>query len=210
LADLVLRRTAEISFTERTISNLAKNQQDKYKFLLDRFQKANPAAPELGSKDAAAIAEHVVKHSADGKASEWLDQLFALNMPEAEGRSRPIGSIALVFAGLAVSAFLAVGIFFSGGFLEKLADPDIARGLVTFLFAFATIAIFVIASIAIFWADFEQVEKRAGLAKELIAVMIGVLGTILGFYFGSAGSGTPDAQQPQAPPAVVSTEGDTQ
>jgi hypothetical protein len=210
VVDLVFRLTAETLFAESTISNLAKNQQDKYILLLDQFQKANPAAPKLGSKHPAAIAEHVVKHSPDGNASEWLDQLFALNVPEAGGRSLPIGSIALVFAGLAISTFLAVGIFFSGGFLEKLANPDVARGLVTFLFAFATIAIFVIASIAIFWADFEQVEKRAGLAKELIAVMIGVLGTILGFYFGSASSGTPDAQQPQAPAAVVSTEGDTQ
>jgi hypothetical protein len=200
----------EIVFTESRISNVARNQQDKYKFLLDRFQKANPAAPKLGSKDPAVIAEHVVKHAADGKASEWLDQLFALNVPETESRSLPIGSIALALAGLAVSAFLAVGIFFSGGFLEKLADPDVARGLVTFLFAFATIAIFVIASIAIFWSDFEQVEKRAGLAKELIAVMIGVLGTILGFYFGSAGSSTTDAAQQPAPAAVASTEGNTQ
>lgn len=186
---------------EPIIDTQAKNRQEKYAAFLAGFQAANPKAPKLVSSDPALIAEYVVKHAPEGKATEWLATLLASKAPEKEKRGLSIGLIALSVGGLLIAVFIALGIFFSTGFLDKLAQPNVARGLVTFLFVFATIAIFVIASIAVFWASYEEVEKRAGLAKELMAVMIGVLGTILGFYFGSAESAALQPPQEQAVPA---------
>jgi hypothetical protein len=65
-----------------------------------------------------------------------------------------------------------------------MAATDKARGLITFLFAFATIAIIILIAIATFWMSKDDVEVRFSKAKDLLTIIIGVLGTILGFYFG--------------------------
>lgn len=194
---------------EATINNSKAGDQNEYINFLANFQTANPTAPAIDSTDTALIAEYVVKHAPDGKATEWLKQLLALSIAKKDKQGTPIGLIALALGALAIGAFLAYGVF-TEEFLLELAKPNVARGLITFLFTFATIAIFVIASIAIFWTKFEEVDKRASLAKELIAVMIGVLGTILGFYFGSAETGTTQVPQEQVAPADVGEDSEGQ
>lgn len=182
------------------MAHSAQATSDAYKSFIERFRKINTSAPAFTSDDMPEIAEFVLQHAASGTAEKWLKELCEINAPIASKSGIMWGSIALAGGGLLVAAFLAVGIFF-GDLLVLLADPSVARGLVTFLFAFATISVFVIASIAIFWSNIEEVEKRAGLAKELIAIMIGVLGTVLGFYFGSA-----EAPAQSAPTEEVATE----
>jgi hypothetical protein len=67
-----------------------------------------------------------------------------------------------------------------------MAHPDHARGLITFLFSFATIGIIVLVAVAIFWMDVAEVDARFAHAKDVITILIGVL---VGFYFGTASSG---------------------
>jgi len=100
--------------------------------------------------------------------------------------------IALVIAGLVMAAVIVWGVFISRSFLGFMAQPDHARGLITFLFSFATIGIFVLVAIAVFWLPPPEVEVRFRNAKDLITILVGVLGTVIGFYFGTAAtSGTP-------------------
>lgn len=167
-----------------------------YKEYLDRFQAANSGAPALNSSDPAAIAEHVAKHAPAGTAQIWLKELFALNAPAARGPR--YGVIALGLAGLLVGAALINGIFFQPAFLTTLATEGNARGLITFLFAIATIAVILVTIIATFWVSADEVEKRGAMAKEILTILIGIMGTILGFYFGSQ----VDAPAPEAPSAV--------
>ena len=97
------------------------------------------------------------------------------------------GNFGVVFLGVfgvVIALILAYGIFV-GDFLNSISDPAQARGLITFLFSFSTIAMFVLIGIATFWMDRDEIKDRFALAKDLITLMIGVLGTILGFYFGS-------------------------
>jgi hypothetical protein len=86
---------------------------------------------------------------------------------------------------------LAYGVFGSKTFIESIGQTDQARGLITFLFAFATIGIAILMAIALMWMEREDVEARFAKAKDLLAILVGVLGTIVGFYFGSAGGTTP-------------------
>jgi hypothetical protein len=43
----------------------------------------------------------------------------------------------------------------------------------------------------VFWMDKAEVEARYGHAKDLISILVGVLGTVIGFYFGMASTCQP-------------------
>lgn len=96
-----------------------------------------------------------------------------------------------LFAALGIVIFvvLAYGIYSAGGvFLKSLQAPEAARGLITFLVAFTTVAI---ALILVLYAllsggGSQDLKDRFGFGKEILTSLIGVLGTILGFYFGSS------------------------
>lgn len=66
------------------------------------------------------------------------------------------------------------------------ADPVVARGLITFLVAVVTIAIAVILTLSVILSNSPDFKERFALGKEILTILIGVLGTIIGFYFGSA------------------------
>lgn len=91
---------------------------------------------------------------------------------------------------------------FGQKFLDKLAENNAARGLITFLIAIATVGIAVILAIStLILAEGDAGDKRFDRGKQVLSILIGVLGTIVGFYFGSAGSETKTGQ-----PNVTVTE----
>lgn len=97
--------------------------------------------------------------------------------------------IATVIAG--ISIFLIVIIFFalSGKteFLQNLSNVEFARGLITFLFALGTIGIALIITFSVFASErpLAESKERFYRGKEILTIFIGILGTIVGFYFGS-------------------------
>jgi hypothetical protein len=155
-----------------------------YETFLGKFLAENPTVQPIASTDPAEIGEFIVKNAPAGTARKWLAELIALSGPSA-GRLR-IGVLMLSAAGVITGASLIYGIFFTPEFLPSLAVAENARGLITFLFAFATIAVVLITAIATFWVNPDEVEKRGTMAKEVLTILIGIMGTILGFYFGSA------------------------
>jgi hypothetical protein len=97
-----------------------------------------------------------------------------------------------------------------GGFLTNLSDMAVARGLITFLITFTTVGIAIILAVStIFSASGDDEDKRFDKGKQVLGVLIGLLGTIVGFYFGSAreisaAQPTPKAQVVTIAPANVS------
>jgi beta-lactam-binding protein with PASTA domain len=88
-------------------------------------------------------------------------------------------------------------------FLKQLADKEVARGLITFLIAIATVGIAIILAIStLVLTEGEQGDKRFDRGKQVLAVLIGVLGTIVGFYFGAA----PDTAKPKIPTEIQKTQ----
>jgi PASTA domain/Putative Ig domain len=72
------------------------------------------------------------------------------------------------------------------GFLSSLADKERARGLITFLIAITVVGIAMILSIStLILASGDEGDKRFDRGKQVLSVLIGVLGTIVGFYFGA-------------------------
>jgi hypothetical protein len=91
----------------------------------------------------------------------------------------------------AIAALLLVvivwGLSGERGFLESLGDRTVARGLITFLITFTTIGIAIILAIStLFSSGTLDGDKRFDQGKQVLTVLIGILGTIVGFYFGSS------------------------
>jgi hypothetical protein len=117
---------------------------------------------------------------------------------------RNLGTLFLALFGIIVAFAIFYGLFFRPQFFNTMADFNHARGLITFLFSFGTIAVIILIAITTFWMPKEDVQVRFDKAKDLLTMIIGVLGTILGFYFGSLNASdhqaaqTPNTEQ-QAP-----------
>jgi beta-lactam-binding protein with PASTA domain len=75
----------------------------------------------------------------------------------------------------------------TGSFLRTLADKEVARGLITFLIAITTVGIALILALStIVLKGGTDDDKRFDRGKQVLTILIGVLGTIVGFYFGSS------------------------
>jgi hypothetical protein len=70
--------------------------------------------------------------------------------------------------------------------LHQLSDTATARGLITFLIAVATVGIALTLTIFIVATDDTDPKNKFALGKEVLTALIGVLGTIVGFYFGAS------------------------
>lgn len=108
-----------------------------------------------------------------------------------ENTSSFIFSVLGIITLLTLLAVLAVSLFTHNGPLEELGNLEIARGLITFLIAFTTVGIALILTIStVVVQDSPENDKRFDRGKQVLTTLIGVLGTIVGFYFaGIQGTG---------------------
>lgn len=72
--------------------------------------------------------------------------------------------------------------------LADLRDQAYARGLITLLISIVTLVMGFVLVIQSFAMTGDDAKDRFGRAREVFTVLMGVLGTIVGFYFGSADS----------------------
>ena len=97
---------------------------------------------------------------------------------------------------LSVIGLIGTAVFgLDKGVLNSMAKSDSARGLITYLFAVVTIGtavVLVVSAIVGVGTDEAIDDKRFQRGKEILALMLGIFGTIIGFYFasGTSGSGT--------------------
>lgn len=105
-----------------------------------------------------------------------------------------------------------VWLAYRGGLdVSQLDKPEFMRGLITILLLVATLVLSTIVLLAVlFTAGDESAVKRTQAARDALTPLLGILGTIVGFYFGlNSQTVTPGAQPRQSPPttqAVVAPE----
>ncbi|MBK4215174.1 hypothetical protein JJJ17_04465 [Paracoccus caeni] len=165
--------------------------------LIAEFRKENTGAPDEAITDSDAAVRYIAAHASAGQSVAWIERFLA-----AQGGSTTRfrkGSLVLLLAGLLFASVIMYGIFAEVGFLDTLKNDSTARGLITFLFSLTTISLILIAGIATFWVNLDEIEIRTTAAKDMIAILIGIMGTIIGFYFGSSTiEPTPDTGSPPA------------
>ncbi len=117
------------------------------------------------------------------------------------------GKIALIVVGLVFVALMAGGLFFSD-FYSSLARTEQVRGLITFLFVLVATSIILVFALGIFWVETsDDVTKRFTAAKDLLTIVVGIVGTIMGFYFGTAtGDSANMSVSAFSPPVVHAAE----
>jgi hypothetical protein len=70
----------------------------------------------------------------------------------------------------------------NGNVLTRMSTHEFARGLITYLFAVTTIGTSVVLVLAALMREISEEAYTRG--KEILALLLGVFGTIVGFYFG--------------------------
>jgi hypothetical protein len=108
----------------------------------------------------------------------WFTQLTS---QQAIGFAGGAALFAIVLVGLVE---LGNGIYGPQSLVEKLAKVENARGLITYILALGTMAIALVLVLAALLGGAQSAENF-GRGKEVLTILIGVFGTILGFYYGS-------------------------
>jgi hypothetical protein len=89
----------------------------------------------------------------------------------------------------AVLFLIGIAVLTDNAVVRRLTDPPFARGLITFIISVATIGLAFVLVCESFSATDDKDDKfdeRFRRAREILALLMGILGTIVGFYFGSA------------------------
>ena len=87
----------------------------------------------------------------------------------------------LVFSLIALVGAAVLGI--DKGVLKAMGDKDYARGLITYLFAVVTIGTAAILGLSALTLPVSK--EQFSEAKEILSLMLGIFGAIVGYYFGS-------------------------
>jgi hypothetical protein len=142
-------------------------------------------------------------------ASVDLDVSAGLRRPKWwENPSSLIFSTLGILTLVCLLAVLTSAAFKNGGLIEELGKFEVARGLITFLIAFTTVGIAIIVAVStVVLQDSPENEKRFDRGKQVLSILIGVLGTIVGFYF-AAGNKSVDLSitSPSLPAAAVGSK----
>jgi hypothetical protein len=172
---------------------VASSKDLKFKPLVD-FIKSIPVAdqPPEGA-DKAAYEGKINSANPNNKAEllRLLEESWGRWKREDSFQTGYLGWISDHAAGIAiasVTSVLLVVLLLATLFTlitTELSETGSARGLITFLFAVGTIGIAIIVVLDNLISEASDREERFNRGKDILTILIGILGTIIGFYFGS-------------------------
>lgn len=217
--DVWVRRNRNRDRTVNDLSKLVDRNRDAWRSVASPEQAKAAIQSDVGSSDEekSRLIQNLDRLWRDFAAYEGDDTAAAQPTPGDGWRTFLTGNAAMMFL-LTLVAALLIAMFWliadpdSGaeagdGFLDQLAKPDVARGLITFVFAIGTVGVALIltaAAFAVSGDNQEEMKERFDMGKQVLTALIGIFGTILGFYFGSLDVNDSDRQSAAGPePAGV-------
>lgn len=126
---------------------------------------------------------------------------------ESPARSRIfqlLTALQYLFLGLLALGFAWVLYKGIDGHDLDLSKTEAARGLITYVVAVVTVAIgLILVMSAAFLSGSKDMEKRFAFGKDVFTILVGVLGTVMGFYYGQSAAKVPTAETIQIAAAKV-------
>ncbi|MFC1748294.1 hypothetical protein ACFL2V_05755 [Pseudomonadota bacterium] len=180
-----------------------------FDFLQDQAQKSQQQSGEHSTPSALSTIEDNVIDVLNSSWIDWREANVAQSVPPNENGAGSISNskfatILLLIGAGALSVFMVIIIYkifsIKSGVLESLSNTDSARGLITSLFALGTIILSLILVLSSILSrpgsdrEFNYRKERFNQGKEVLGLLLGILGTIVGFYFGTAGNDVPVPQ----------------
>lgn len=130
------------------------------------------------------------------EAPTWLKKVL--------GGPIPIGNALFVLSiTIASLTFVAMTLIPIWRGAEGIAEVDFARGLITLIFVGGTMLIAIFLVIFAITSSESEFDKKFSQGKEVLTILIGILGAILGFYFGKAQDNAP---KDSSPPSAVAPD----
>jgi len=125
---------------------------------------------------------------------------------ENEGKSAPTPTwtwysmlLSIVFSVIGVGAVAIAGyaIYLTGQAFSDGHDMAATRHLITVVVVIGTLAIALIIVLAVVLQTDSNSMERFEKAKQVLTILVGILGTVIGFYFGAA-TQPPTSPQPHS------------
>jgi chemotaxis protein histidine kinase CheA len=180
------QKIAELRQKEEELLIASRKARDEESAAVNALKKAREEEELFRSK---------LQSTSSSRWQSFLAKISPLMTPESL-----IGASLLVLG--AIGLTWITGAIFNVDFLVKLKDVNVARGLITLLVALSVVIIAMIVTLyATVSTDKEFLKEKFGYGKEIFTAFVGILGTIIGFYFASDHS---SAGATETPPQFLS------
>jgi len=173
----------------------AKQAKTELEQAKDQVKQANVQAQQAKAEADQAEAKTEQANDEEAQAKERAEQ--TKNGFDPWGDSYTLKAVK-DWGGLLLKAFFVLIVLFffgmivwqlkpGGTLLNQLKEPEVVRGFITFIIAIGTISIAIMLVLAAFsnGTSNTTLKDRFAMGKEVLMVFIGILGTIVGFYFGA-------------------------
>ena len=105
-----------------------------------------------------------------------------------------------------VGAMLFVAKVITGdGQHNDIRDTEYARGFITVLFGVGTIGIALLVTLSAIFLTDQNAKERFDRGKEVLSLLLGIFGTIIGFYYGTGATKSGNVTANQAPPPAAAS-----
>lgn len=109
------------------------------------------------------------------------------------------------YVGIGLLLLVAAALIFMAirpNLVQLLARPEMARGMITSVFALSVVAIATVIVCANFLSVASDLKERVEQGREVMLALVGILGTIVGYYFAAGQGPVPlSVSPPQVAPA---------